>query len=186
MRRWWPIHVVTKSYGIFCWYSVSCCGRMKKINTFLFEKVSLSVLNALTRESRWTHSCIQGFILHFVCLWWCRSCFFWVKALSTQVMVKMICQPWLFVCCLSDRTDLQNALNFKAEHWAQADWYDWYMQIAPVSAMNTKTAKNLFSKGSADPTFLSVSGSKNCGDVRSTSHSVRVNLHEDRCTFHVF
>lgn len=109
-----------------------------------------------------------------------------MKALSTQVIVKMICQPWFFVCCLSNRTDLQNALNFKAEHWTQADWYDWYMQIAPVSAMNTKTAKNLFSKGSADPTFLSVSGSKNCGDVRSTSHSVRVNLHEDRCTFHVF
>lgn len=42
--------------------------------------------------------------------------------------------------CLSDRTDLQNALKLNAEHWTQADWSDWYMQIAPVSAMDTKTA----------------------------------------------
>lgn len=37
------------------------------------------------------------------------------------------------------------------------------MQIAPVSAMNTKTAKNWFSKGSTDPTFLSISRALSSG-----------------------
>lgn len=39
---------------------------MKQINTFLFEKVSLSLLDALTRESQELTPVLQGFILHFV------------------------------------------------------------------------------------------------------------------------
>lgn len=103
MRRWWRVHVLAKSHGICRWYLVSSCRRRKRISTFLFEKVSLPALDALTRKSRWTHSCTLG-LYSLLCvslvvrvLFFFLFCFFWMKALSTQVMVKMICWPWLFV-----------------------------------------------------------------------------------------